>query len=119
AWSMQHAGTTTVLDGIRRVGGGIIVVIALGGLSSLARTAAWRVCLDSGGHVTFRSMFAAYLAGDAIGNVTPFGLLASEPSKIVMVRKAIVLPAAVAALTVENLFYGATVILMLVAGTAA
>jgi hypothetical protein len=64
-------------------------------------------------------MFAAYLAGDAIGNVTPFGLLASEPSKIVMIRRRIALPASVAALTVENLVYSATAIMMLLTGTAA
>ena len=119
AWSMQHAGATTVVDGFRRVGGGIIVVIALGAVRSLVRTAAWRLCLDPGDRLTFRSMFAAYLAGDAIGNVTPFGLLASEPSKIVMVRKQVGLAASVASLTVENLFYCATVVVMLVAGTAA
>jgi hypothetical protein len=118
AWSVQHASTTAVVDGFRRVGGGIVVVIALGGVRAICRTAAWCWCLDSEDHLPFRSLVAAYLAGDAIGNVTPFGLLASEPSKIVMVRKQIALPASVASLTVENLFYGATVVLMLVTGTA-
>jgi hypothetical protein len=119
AWSMHHAGTTAVVDGFRRVGGGIIVVILFGGVRALVRTAAWRMCLDPQDQLAFRSMFAAYLAGDAIGNVTPFGLLASEPSKIVMVRKRIALPASMASLAVENLFYSATALMMLVTGTAA
>jgi hypothetical protein len=119
AWSLQHAGTAAVVDGFRRVGGGIIVVIVLGGVRALVRTAAWRLCLDPEDQVAFRSIFAAYLAGDAIGNVTPFGLLASEPSKIAMLRTQIALPASIAALTVENLFYSATVLVMLVTGTAA
>jgi Lysylphosphatidylglycerol synthase TM region len=119
AWSMQHAGTTAVVDGFRRVGGGIIVVILLGGVRALVRTAAWRLCLDPGDRLPLGSMFAAYLAGDAIGNVTPFGFLISEPSKIVMVRERIAVHASVAALTLENLFYSATVVVMLVAGTAA
>jgi hypothetical protein len=117
--SMQHAGSTAVVDGFRRVGSRIIIVVLLGGVRALVRTAAWRMCLDSEDQRAFRSMLAAYLAGDAIGNVTPFGLLASEPSKIVMVRRRIALPASVASLTVENLFYGATVLVMLVTGTAA
>jgi hypothetical protein len=116
---MQHAGTTAVVDGFRRVGSGLIVVILLGGVRALVRTAAWRMCLDPEDQLPFRSMLAAYLAGDAIGNVTPFGFLASEPSKIVMVRRRIALPASVASLTVENLFYSATVLVMLVTGTAA
>jgi hypothetical protein len=64
-------------------------------------------------------MFAAYVAGDAIGNVTPFGFLISEPSKIVMVRARIGVQASVASLTVENLAYSATIVVMLVAGIAA
>ncbi len=119
AWSMQQAGTTAVVDGFKRVGGGIIIVIALGGVRALVRTAAWRMCLDPADQLTLGSMFAAYLAGDAIGNVTPFGFLISEPSKIVLVRGRIAVQSSVAALTLENLFYGATVVVMLVAGTAA
>jgi len=119
AWSMRHAGTTAVVDGFRRVGGGIVIVVVFGGVRALVRTAAWRLCLDPEDHLALRSMFTAYLAGDAIGNVTPFGLIASEPFKIAMVRRQIALPASVASLTVENLFYSATVLVMLVTGTAA
>jgi hypothetical protein len=119
AWSMRQAGTAAVVDGIKRVGGGIIVVIALGGVRALARTAAWHLCLDSEDQLTLGSMFAAYLVGDAVGNVTPFGGLISEPSKIVIVRERIAAEASVAALTIENLFYSATVVVVLVSGTAA
>jgi hypothetical protein len=77
------------------------------------------LCLDPEDQVTLGSMVAAYLAGDAIGNVTPFGFLISEPSKIVMVRGRIAVPASVASLTLENLFYSATAVAILVTGTAA
>jgi hypothetical protein len=119
AWSMQQAGTTAVVDGIKRVGSGILVVIALGGVRAVARTAAWRLCLDSEDRATFGAMLSAYLAGDAIGNVTPFGFLISEPLKIVMVRGRIAVQASVASLTLENLFYSATIVVMLVAGAVA
>jgi hypothetical protein len=118
-WAMHQAGTTAVVDGIRRVGGGIILVILLGGVRELVRAVAWRLCLDPEDRPPLRSMFAAYVAGDAIGNVTPFGVFASEPSKIVMVRNQIGLPASVASLAMENLFYTATVLVMLVTGAAA
>src|SRR5262245_2281238 len=116
---MEHAGTTAVVDGFRHVGGGIIVVILLGGMRALARTVAWRLCFDPEDRLPLRSMLATYLAGDAIGNVTPFGFLISEPSKIVMVRERIAVQASVVSLTLENLFYSATVVVMLVAGTGA
>jgi Lysylphosphatidylglycerol synthase TM region len=118
-WSIRQGGTTAVLGGVERVGVGIIVVCLIGGLRGLIRAAAWRLCLDKEHRPTLGSVFSAYLSGDAIGNVTPFGLLISEPSKIVLVRPSIDVEVSVAALTVENLFYSATVVLLLVAGTAA
>ncbi len=119
AWSMRQAGTSAVVDGIERAGRGIAVILVLGGVRAFVRTAAWRLCLDPEDRLKLGSMFAAYLAGDAIGNVTPFGFLISEPSKIVMVRGRIGVQASVAALTLENLFYSATVVMILVVGTAA
>jgi Lysylphosphatidylglycerol synthase TM region len=117
-WSLHHAGAAAVLDGVKRVGGGIVVVWLLGGIRGLVRAAAWRLCLDREQRVGIGAMFAAYLAGDALGNVTPFGFLISEPSKVVLLRRRIDLPSSVAALTVENLFYSSTVIVMLALGTA-
>ena len=119
AWSMEHAGTTAVADGFRRIGSGVIVVVLLGGVRALVRTAAWRLCFDPEDRLPLRSMLAAYLAGDAIGNVTPFGFLISEPSKIVMVRERVSAQASIVSLALENLFYSATVVVMLIAGTGA
>jgi hypothetical protein len=119
AWSIRAAGTTPVVDGVRRLGAGFIVVLILGGVRHLARATAWRLCLDSPADLTFGSALAAYLAGDAIGNVTPFGLLISEPSKIVLVRRHVTGSTSIPALALENLFYSATVVVMLIAGTAA
>jgi len=117
-WAIRQAGAGAVLDGMRRVGAGIVVVWALGGVRGLIRAAAWRMCLDRDHRIGAASMFATYLAGDALGNVTPFGVLVSEPLKVVMVRRRIDVAAAAAALTIENIFYSATVVAMLVAGTA-
>jgi len=117
-WAIRQAGAGAVVDGMRRVGAGVVVVWALGGVRGLIRAAAWRLCLDRDHQIGIGSMFATYLAGDALGNVTPFGVLVSEPVKVVMVRRRIDVAAAAAALTIENLFYAATIVAMLVAGTA-
>ena len=118
-WAVRSAGTTAVADGVRRIGPGILVIWLLGGLRGLARAAAWRLCLAPEHRVGLAPLFSAYLAGDAIGNITPFGLLVSEPSKVVLLRKRIDSSAAIAALTVENLLYSAGVGVMLVAGAIA
>lgn len=118
-WTIRQAGTADVVEGVQRVGVGILVIGVLGGIRGFARTIAWRLCLDREHQVPLPSMYAAYLAGDAIGNITPFGMLISEPSKIAMVRRRVAVPEAAAALAVENLFYLSTVVFMLTAGTAA
>jgi Lysylphosphatidylglycerol synthase TM region len=119
-WSVQQGGATAVIDGVQRVGAaGITVVCLMGGLRGLIRAAAWRLCLDKEHRATLGSVFSAYLSGDAIGNVTPFGLLISEPSKIALLRPRIDVEASIAALAVENLFYSLTVVMVLIAGTAA
>jgi Lysylphosphatidylglycerol synthase TM region len=119
-WSVRQGGATAVIDGVQRVGAaGITIVCLLGGLRGLIRAAAWRLCLDREHRATLGSVFTAYLSGDAIGNVTPFGLFISEPSKIALLRPRIDVEASIAALAVENLFYSATVVLVLIAGTAA
>jgi hypothetical protein len=119
AWSIRRAGIDAVEDGVRRIGSGFLVVFVLGGLRGLARAAAWRMCVLAEHRPGLATMFAAYAAGDAIGNVTPFGFLISEPSKIVLLRKRIDTPASIAALTIENLFYSAAVVVMLVVGAVA
>src|ERR671933_255837 len=85
AWSLRRAGTAAVFDGVRRVGAGFIVIVLLGGVRGCIRAIAWRLCLDRPQQLPLGLMFSAYLAGDAIGNITPFGFLISEPSKIVLV----------------------------------
>lgn len=116
-WTIRAAGAAAVLQGIRRLGPGFIVVCALGGVRGILRTMAWRLCLDDASLLTFRRAFSATLAGGALGNLTPFGWLISEPSKIVLVKDQLAASASIAVLAVENLFYIVSVALMLTTGT--
>jgi hypothetical protein len=59
---------------------------------------------------------SAVLAGDALGNLTPLGLLASEPAKVLMMRARLSTTRAIASVAVENTFYIASVVAMLAAG---
>lgn len=65
----------------------------------------------------FRHAFGAMLAADAAGNLTPLGLLASEPTKILMTRARISTVTSVASVAIENAFYIASVALVLLSGT--
>ena len=118
-WTLRTAGVSAVVDAVERLGAGFVVIVALGGLRHVARGTAWRLCFDEPRALPLGWSVAAYVSGDAVGNVTPFGIFASEPSKIVLLRNRLDSAAAIPALALENLFYGATVVVMLVAGTVA
>lgn len=92
-----------------------IVIAALGASRMAFRAAAWRVCAE--GLLPFRSAFGAMMAADALGNLTPLGLLASEPTKVMMARKNLSTVSSVASVTIENAFYTLSVALVLLTGT--
>jgi Lysylphosphatidylglycerol synthase TM region len=119
AWSLKTVGVAAAAAAVERLGAGFLLIVILGGARHFARAAAWRLCFDDPGVLPLGWSAAAYVAGDAVGNVTPFGILASEPSKIVLLRHRLNVGEAITALAIENLFYASTVVLMLVAGTAA
>ena len=117
--AFRSAGSAAVVDGVRRLGAGFIVVWLAGGARYLIRAVAWKLCMDAGRRAPIASLFAASVAGDAFGNITPFGFLASEPSKIVFLGDRTNPQESISGLALENLFYSAGVVAMLVAGTAA
>jgi hypothetical protein len=119
AWSIRSAGTAGVLDGLRRVGWWFVVIWSLGGIRYLLRAAAWRMCLDDPRRLPLGAAFGASVIGDALGNVTPFGALISEPAKVALVRRRLGARTTISAVTIENLFYVASVVIVLVCGTSA
>jgi hypothetical protein len=117
AYAVRRAGVAEILDGIRRVGWGLIIILALAGLRFLIRAECWRLCLPPTITFPLPRALAAFLAGDAVGNVTPLGLLVSEPTKVVLTRHHLAPRESVASLAVENLVYAASVIAMVGFGT--
>jgi multisubunit Na+/H+ antiporter MnhF subunit len=118
-WTIRAAGGSVVLDGIRRLGAGFAIVWLMGAVRYFVRSVAWSLCVEDGHRLPLAPAFAASVAGDSIGNITPFGFFASEPSKIVFLGDRVDMQASIGALALENLFYSASVVVMLVAGTAA
>jgi hypothetical protein len=104
---------------IYRVRWGFPVIVALGGLRFAMRALAWSLCVEPPARLKFSDAFAAVLAGDTIGNLTPFGPLVSEPAKAAFVRGRMDLAAGITALAVENLFYTLSAAAMIAAGTIA
>jgi hypothetical protein len=118
AYAVNRAGTAAIVDGIRRVGWGLLAILALAGLRFVLRAECWRLCVPPSTRLTRAQAFSAFLAGDAVGTVTPLGLLASEPAKIFLTRHHLATRESVASLAVENLVYGVSVITMVGIGIA-
>lgn len=116
AWVVRRTGPADILDGIQRVGWGLAVILTLAGLRLAVRAAAWRLCMAPGAMLTFGRAFSAFLAGDTAGTITPFGILASEPTKVLLTRHHLATRDSIASLAVENLLYAGSVLSMVAVG---
>ena len=112
AYAVRRAGVAEIIDGIRRVGWGLVLILGLAGLRFLIRAECWRLCLPPPVAFPLPRALAAFLAGDAVGSVTPLGLLASEPTKVLLTRHHLAPREAIASLAVENFVYAASVLAM-------
>ena len=116
AYAVRSVGLSPISDGIRRVGWGLVPILALGGVRFGVRTEAWRRCMRPEARLPFAQALSAFLAGDAIGSVTPFGLAASEPTKAFLSRRHLATADAVASLATDNLVYAASALAMVAVG---
>jgi len=119
AYAVRRAGIADILDGIRRVGWGLVLILGLAGLRFLIRAECWRLCLPRTVAFPLPRAFAAFLAGDAVGSVTPLGLLASEPTKVLLTRHHLAPREGIASLAVENIVYAASVMTVIGIGVIA
>lgn len=125
-YAVRRAGVAEILDGIRQVGWGLIPILGLAGARFFVRACAWRLCMpERAGHgeggpphgrLSIRQAFSAFIAGDAIGNLTPLGMVASEPMKVFLTRHRLATREAVASLATDNLLYAASVVAMVLLG---
>jgi hypothetical protein len=112
----RAGGWGVIVDGVSAIGWWFVVVVLLGAFRMLCRTRAWMVCAGDA-PLRFRDAFGAWIVSDTMGNLTPLGVLASEPTKILMVRAKIPTVTSIASVTIENLFYTASVLVVLLTGT--
>lgn len=117
-WQVQDAGGfAAVRRGLASVGLGFVVVLILSFLRFLMRAVAWRALL--GGPAPLSAALAATISGDALGNITPFGLAASEPAKAFYLGRHLEPQRAFAALAAENFFYSVSVAVYVIGGVVA
>ncbi len=120
AYFVRKAGVTEIIAGIKRLGFGFLLIIAISTIRQVARSLAWTRCFEAPYSLRFRDAFAARVMGDALGNIVPLASVAvSEPSKAAFVTNRVPLLASLAALTLENIFYSLAVTIFIFSGTLA
>jgi len=119
AYFVRKAGLTEIFAGIKRLGFGFLLIIAISSVRHLVRALSWTRCIEKPYRLRLRDAFAARLMGDALGNIIPLASVAvSEPSKAMFVRDRVPLMVGLSGLAIENIFYSLSVALFIFAGTA-
>jgi hypothetical protein len=119
AYYIWKAGPADIWQNISKIGLGFLFILMLGGLRFLVRAWALTLCFERPHRVGVWTAFRAALIGDTAGNILPLGMAVSEPTKAALLRERAPLASAVAAITVENLFYMLSVALFIFGGAVA
>jgi hypothetical protein len=115
-YAITNVGWASVVRGISDVRWWFIPILILSGLRFVLRAAAWRLCIPPHARFSLAQACAAYLSGDAVGNVTPLGLLASEPAKVFLIRHRLATREAVSSLAVDFVVYSTSAAMMIALG---
>ena len=111
-YAVREAGAAEIAGGVARVGWGLVPVLLLGGFRFVLRALSWRLCMPATVRMPFARVFSAFLAGDAVGNVTPLGPVVSEPAKVFLTRHRLATGEAIASLAIDNTIYAVSVVAM-------
>ena len=118
AWQIQRiGGLATIRVGFSAVGWWFLVVLALSLGRFALRSFAWTTLANA--RVPLAASTSATIVGDALGNVTPLGLIASEPAKAWYLSDRLPAAHGLAALVAENFFYSVSVAIYVVIAAAA
>ena len=116
AYAVRRAGVDEIVESMRRLGWGVLAILVLAGARLFLRACAWRLCTPAHARLPIGRAFSAFVAGDAVGNLTPLGMAASEPTKAFLVRHRLATNESIASLAIDNLVYAASIATMLVVG---
>lgn len=120
AYFVRKAGVGQIAEGIRRLGAGFLLILAISAVRQTVRSVAWTLCMEEPYRLRFRDAFRARVMGDAIGNVVPFGsFVISEPAKPALIRDRVPFMAGLSAIAIENIFYSLSVAVFIFSGMVA
>lgn len=106
SYLVWRAGPAKLLESIAALGWGLILVIALGGVSHLVKTWAWRLTLlDEKHRVSFMRMLGLRLGSEAVGQLGAFGQMFGENMRVSLLSSKIPLATGIASVTLDRAFF--------------
>src|SRR5262249_946592 len=103
--SVRSVGLDAVAQGVRRVGWGFALILALPGAREAVRAFAWTRTIDGPSALRFLPALRARLAGEALNTLLPMGIVLGEPAKASQVASVIPFAVAMKGLVIEFAFY--------------
>jgi len=117
AYFVRKAGVSQILHGIKNLGIGFVLVLAISAMRHIVRSLSWTLCFDGPERLSFWDALRGRLMGDALGNIVGFAnILVSEPAKPALVRDRVPLMAGLSALAIENVFYALSIVVFIFSG---
>jgi phosphatidylglycerophosphate synthase len=120
AYLVRKAGLSKILEGIVSVGWGLLLIIALAGLSHVVRAWAWRLTLlDGRNRPSFVRMFALRLGAEAAGQVGVFGQVLGDGWRVAGLGAQLQLSSRVTSVALDRSLYSLSSTMVTIAGIAA
>jgi len=111
-----HAGPRALLENAKALGWGLLVVIALGGLSHAVKAWAWRLTLPSEAQYPFLRMFGLRLVSEAMGQLGVPGVVAGEATRVSLLGSEVPLASRILSVTLDRGLFIACGTIVMVCG---
>ena len=114
-----HAGPRALWVNVRLVGWGLVLVIALGGLSHLAKVWAWRLTLPRTVPHSILRLFGLRLVSEAMGQLGFAGVVAGEATRVALLGPEVPVDSRILSVTLDRGLFIACGAFVTVCGIAA
>jgi uncharacterized protein (TIRG00374 family) len=118
-WLLASSGVQATLEGLARIGPGLLAIIALEFATDASNTLGWWFTLPVAERAgNYGRLFWVRSAGNALNESTPLASLGGEPAKVLLLRDRVSTTAAAASLLTGKVSFGFARFIFIVAGTA-
>lgn len=113
---LARVGVNTILNKIRLLGLGFLVLLLFSGARYTLRTISWRLCLKTKRSISLLGQLRIMLVGEAFNDMSPAGPMLGDTVRVYVASKHMSADESATSVTAERLIYSFSVVLFLLAG---